>query len=322
MQTASLALPQRVEEDGLITFVEQLLACDAADEIVIDAVAAVAHTAGALTALASMRRRWEGRPLTSEGEAKKVKLLNFERWPMHPCFAGSSVTRNALGEGTTFGLTSAICAVRPEPGEVDRVASELAKAVAPDGWAGGPLYPLVQYCFGELLQNCKQHTGEPAFAVVQERCDALGDVKFVRLAVADCGRGVRLSFLENESPKAYPGMSDADAILRAIEPLVSSTVHLPRLPYGRSSNMGVGLSMVKQLARATAGHFTILSGSALLQQASDTSPASAIPSVEWPGCIVSLSLGMEALTNYGEMLGAARDAIGLTPRGKVNKLFT
>jgi hypothetical protein len=321
MQTASLALPQRVEEDGLITLVEPLVACDAADEIVIDAVAAGAHTAGALTALASMQRRWECKPRTSEGDAKKVKLLNFERWPMHPCFAGSSVVRGALGEGTTFGLTSAIREVRPETGEVERVASDLAKAVAPDGWAGGPVYPLVQYCFGELLRNCVQHTGESAFAVVQERCDALGDVKFVRLAVADCGRGVWLSFLENESPKAYPGMSDADAILRAIEPLVSSTVHLPRLPYGRSSNMGVGLSMVRQLARATAGHFTILSGSAWLQQAGDTSPASGSPSADWPGCIVSLSLGLEAMTSYGEMLGAARNTIGLTPRGNVNKLF-
>ena len=321
MPTAFLALPQRVEEDGIVTFVEQLVACDAADEIVIDAVAAGEHTAGALAALAAMQRRWECKLRTPEDEARKVKLLNFERWPMHPCFAGSSIARGAFGEGTTFGLTSAICVVRPEPGEVDRVASELAKAVAPDGWAGGPLYPLVQYCFGELLQNCKQHTGEPAFAIVQERCDALGDVKFVRLAVADCGRGVRLSFVENESPKGHPGMSDTEAILRAVEPLVSSTVHLPRLPYGRSSNMGVGLSMVRQLARATAGHFTILSGSAWLHQAGDASPATGSPSPQWPGSIVSLSLGVEAMTTYGEMLGAARDAIGLTPRGNVNKLF-
>lgn len=44
MPTAFLALPQRVEEDGIVTFVEQLVACDAADEIVIDAVAAGGHT--------------------------------------------------------------------------------------------------------------------------------------------------------------------------------------------------------------------------------------------------------------------------------------
>lgn len=321
MPTASLALPQRVEEDGLITFVEQLVACDGADEIVMDAVAAGAHTASALVALAAMQRRWKDRPGKSEGVAKNVKLLNFERWPMHPCFAGSSVARDALGEGITVGLTSAVREVRPDPGEVERVASDLAKVIAPDGWASGPLYPLVQYCFGELLRNCVQHTGEPAFAVVQEHRDALGDVKFVRLAVADCGRGVRLSFVENESPKAHPGMSDADALLRAIEPRVSSTVHLPRLPYGRSSNMGVGLSMVKQLARATAGHFTILSGSAWLHQTGDALPASGNASLEWPGCIVSMSLGVESITGYGEMLGAARDAIGLTPRRNIGRLF-
>jgi hypothetical protein len=321
MATAVFSLPQRVEEEGLLPFVEQLIVCDGAEEIVLDAAAAWAHTAGALVALAAMQRRWERQPIAAGTEAKKVKLVSFERWPMHQCFKGSSVARGALGEGIILGLTSPICEVGPQEGEVERVASTLAMAVAPDGWAGGPQYPLVQYCFGELLRNCVQHAGEPSFAVVQEHCDAFGDVTFLRLAVVDCGRGVRLSFLENQSPKASPGTSDAEALVRAIEPRVSCTVHLPRLPYGHSSNMGVGLSMVRQLARDTGGHFTIFSGLGLLHQAGDTSQVHEIGPAAWPGCIVSMSLGVEAMTTYADMLAAARAALGLTTRRNVDKLF-
>ena len=315
MATAYLALPERIEDDGIVDFVQQLVSCGSASEIIIDGVAAGIHAAGALAASASMRRRWE-----RGGSA--VKLINCDVWPLQKCFEGSFLARDSFGPGATIGLTSPVYEVLPAPGQVEEISSALAAAVAPGGWSSGPLYPLIQYCFGELLRNCVQHTGESGFAVVQERCSPLGPVEFVRLAVADCGRGARASFVENQSPEATPDMSDARAIDRALTPWISSTRYLPRLPYGHSSNMGVGLTMVKELARATAGHFAMISGTAwLLQTPNGASVTGSFYPAAWPGCIVAVSLGVKLLNDYGDMLVAARQALGLTPAKDIDKLF-
>jgi hypothetical protein len=316
MPTAFFALPQSVEDDGIVGFVEQLTRCSSADEIIVDGSVAGSHTAGALVAAASIQRKWQ-----RDGLA--VKLLNCQQWPLQKCFEGFSVPRGSLGEGAGVGFTSAIYEVLPSHGEVERIASALAVEIAPDGWAGGPLYPVVQYCFGELLRNCVQHAGQVAYAVVQERCDPLGNVDSVRIAVADCGRGARRSFVENESPETRPDMSDSDAIRHAITPFASSTRYLPQLPYGRSSNMGIGLSMVRQLTRGTRGHFAIVSGNAWLREGGEGSVDEGYygPEAAWPGCVVSVSLGLNLITSYNDMLAAARDAIGLTRSKIVNKLF-
>lgn len=54
-------------------------------------------------------------------------------------------------------------------------------------------------------------------------------------------------------------MSDTEAIELAILPNVSSTADV-RTPYGKSPNLGIGLSMLRELVRQTFGHMVVLSG--------------------------------------------------------------
>jgi hypothetical protein len=160
---------------------------------------------------------------------------------------------------------------------------------------------IAHYCLSDLTQNVFDHacTGEQgAFCAVSfdERSTR------VRLAVADCGRGVPTTIKHH-----YVGdLNDQDSLLLALEPEFS----------GQSArdgvNRGVGLYFVRRLALAANGAFCVLtedlSGQASTRSPSDFNPKIFSLSHRWQGTAVAVTFIAEG-ADYSGPMQAIKDEI-------------
>jgi hypothetical protein len=203
-------------------------------------------------------------------------------------------------------------------GKLETVASALASVCAPGGYEPRGSYPLVQYCCGELFSNCRQHARANAFAFAD--FDAERDL--VRFAVADCGLGLKQSFVQNESPHVHPAVDDVDAVKIALKPGISSTTRA-RHPYSRSPNFGVGLSMVREFTLLAGGHFFIQSRQAWLNETAGKLPSQGVcqRGAGWPGTLVNAAIPRTGCGEYLDMLRGAHRALGLTDDPTGNNMF-
>ncbi len=150
--------------------------------------------------------------------------------------------------------------------DVAKLATAAATCIAPDyadfvePERSGP-FDCVEYAISELALNVLQHSRGAGFMSAQ----FIPTNRVTRLAIADCGIGIRQSFLDAGSPHCYDGMDDLGAVLKALEPRVSSKSHLSTAWGGGPVNAGVGLTLLRDLAAASGGGFSLISNHGVVQ---------------------------------------------------------
>jgi len=239
---AEIILPARVFEQNLPNYVKYLLRAGDCDQITLDFKKIAFFTPGAVVGTLAVAYGWhaqERRVFVQNHDNNEVcgylqRIDFFKQIGLELPEPGTR--RDASGRFMPIEMITAT------HGDAAQISSKMAECVAPGGYLGNDAYQFAQYACAEIITNCKQHSGGVGFVSAQYTPSR----DFARVAIADCGIGILKSFEENHSPHFRPGMTDAEAINKALEPLVSSKTHLAHI-YGSSPNKGVGLSMIRHL---------------------------------------------------------------------------
>jgi hypothetical protein len=127
---------------------------------------------------------------------------------------------------------------------------------------------------------------------------------FVRLALADNGKGVLQSF-RDAGLGWSTDLDDAGALKKALEPFVSSK--------GSPTNEGVGLTLVSELTRLTGGMLLIVSGRGILTiDGKGSVRAKAQGSnAAFQGTLIALTVPQSKVKDFAVLLTAAKVASGL-----------
>jgi anti-sigma regulatory factor (Ser/Thr protein kinase) len=210
-------------------------------------------------------------------------------------------------------------------GSVPQLCGEMAACVFPDLAESsdpeqtGP-YDMLEFAASELINNVIQHARGPGYAAVQ----VYPQSGLVRIAVADCGIGIRRSFEESQPPFWDPAMSHLDAVRTALQPRVSSKMHLSQA-WGETINAGVGLSVLKQVARNADGLFTLISGNGFFQHnhlEKRRLPTELTMLESYSGTICAIQLSKQKLGNLQQILQTSKNEIGLLrPDQRFDDLF-
>lgn len=321
----TILLPAHAYEEHLPDLLERMGVGDAAEEITLDFSAVVFWSPGALVLLLAKVESWRGKNKRvvfhncKECPAfRYLQRINFfavcglqmpEDFRRHDAGSRFVELRRIGGAGSA---------------EVGELSTDIAHCISPDAAEvddpeQSGLFDVIEYSVSELALNVKQHSKATGFAMAQytPRTD------LVRVAIADHGIGILRSFADNASPVWKPGWTDADAIAAALQPKVSSKLHL-RSPWGDPVNAGVGLTLLRELCVQTGGHFFLASGNgALLQLAGNGRPLSkTLPSC-FQGTICVLAFVRAKISNYPDLMHKAKQSLGLLPNGgKFGNVFS
>lgn len=265
----------------------------------------------AIATMCAMANRW-----TASGRV--VKLLNLDACPARgylqrmDFFDRIGLTlpenfhRNA--PGTSFVELQQIL-----PGIArlqDLVARRLGSCLAGTDDATNDVLRFAQFAVGEIVANCQQHAGKPGFVAAQY----VGSRDWARIGIADYGIGILEGFRANGSPDYFAGMTDAEAILLALQPWKSSKRHLKFGPYGESPNRGAGLTMIHHMIAESCGDLIIASGNAAARITGagpvkiDVLPAG----LAIPGTVVSIRFSRDQIASFQELLIYAQRSMSLT----------
>jgi hypothetical protein len=201
-------------------------------------------------------------------------------------------------------------------GNVDAICRRLAGCIFPeiaesdDPELTGP-FDLVEYAASELINNVLQHSRGTGYVAAQ----VYPNSGLVRLSVTDSGIGIRQTFLETGPPFWDDAMTDLDSVRTALQPRVSSKSHLGGSGWGQSGvNAGVGLSMLKEIARHTDGLFTLISGEGFYQHnhmEHRRFPSELQLVTPYQGTICALQVSKQKLGNLQQILQNAKIGLGL-----------
>ena len=301
-------LPSRLQDAKLAEFVRRLGEANDSDSIVVDFAALSFVEPGSIVALLAKTQRWltEGRSVSFNNLDRCLALQYLQRMnffahcgvPLEERFSrwnpsGRFVEIQRLGGGGK---------------SVEDISTSLATCIAPeladttDPEVSG-LFDCVEYSLSELALNVSQHSQSQGFVMAQfyERRD------LVCLAIADCGIGIKESFLRTGSQHVSQGMSDLDSIRKALESRVSSKGHLATA-WGDPINAGVGLTLLQALATEVGGKITIVSGAG----AFSSGQGEVFPEeCRFQGTICAMSFPRSRVTNFGQMLNDAKTRTGL-----------
>lgn len=194
--------------------------------------------------------------------------------------------------------------LRPIDHPVDELGNAMATCVAPGGdefdHPLSALYDLVWYVLTEMANNVRQHSRGMGYAAAQ-----VTTVEgFVRLALADNGKGVLQSF--RDAGFAWSAhLDDAGALQKALEPFVSSK--------GSPTNEGVGLTLVSELARLTGGMLLIVSGRGMLtiDGKGNIRTKAQGSNATFQGTLIALTVPQNKVKDFAVLLTAAKVASGL-----------
>ena len=330
MQGASetVRLPSTVYDDSLGALISQLISAEqgVTGVLVVDFQDVQFYVPAALTTLLATVSRWSrtGRMVSfvnvetcpALGYLQRMDFFSHCGVPLTEGFRRHDVSGRFLPLCRIDGSTS---------GSVDKLCEQLARCVFPDLAesedleATGP-FDMLQYAASELINNVIQHARGPGYVAAQ----VYPKSGLVRLAVVDAGIGVRQSFAENLPPFWDPKMTDLDAVRTALRPKVSSKMHLPT-GWGGPVNAGVGLSMLKEVAKHADGLFTLISGNGFYQHnhlERRTLPSELNLAQPYPGTICALQLSKQKLGNLQKILQDAKKGIGLIqPDRRFDNLF-
>lgn len=167
---------------------------------------------------------------------------------------------------------------------------------------------VIRYCADELARNVAQHADSPAggFAYAEH----LPERREVHIAICDAGRGT-LASLQAYYPEI---VTDLESLRLAILPRTSGA--RPPGPYGSGENQGMGLFIVREIARRTGGELWLASGTGLLGICStqENGPVRRYHSIApLRGTLALLRLPDYAVVDFDELFATchaiARDAI-------------
>lgn len=286
------------------------------EAILMDFQDVLFYVPAAMTALLSVVNRWsrDGRAVSyanceSCGAFGYLQRMDF--------FSLSGIQLpESFSRHDAAGRFVPLCEVTGETrGNVDAICSRLAGCIFPDIAESadpdltGP-FDLVEYATSELINNVLQHAKGAGYAAAQ----VYPKSGLVRLAVSDSGIGIRQSFLENRPPFWDDAMTDLDSVRTALQPKVSSKTHLAGGWGASAVNAGVGLSMLKEIAKHADGLFTLISGAGFYQH--NHMEQRSLPSefqlpTPYQGTICALQLSKQKLGNLQLILQNAKKGLGL-----------
>jgi hypothetical protein len=300
-----LPLPPQINADGLLPFLSMLATADSHEEILLDFAALRRVSPGALAALVTTVTRWLRRH-------QKVVFLNLDQCVITGYLQRMDVLRGCGADlPETFRRHDSMgrfVPVQLVDHDVEKLGNQMAACLAPGGedynHPHAPLYDLAWYVFTETANNARQHSRGLGYAAAQvTRSEGL-----VRLAVADNGRGIRQSFMDAGLSWAE-GLSEGEAILKALEPRVSSK--------GRPTNEGVGLTLVSGLVQQTRGWLLVVSGTGAVRLRPGYVPeVQALPDgARFEGTLVVTAFRQQDVTDFAALLHAAKIQAGLLQTG-------
>lgn len=255
-----ISLPKYVFEDGLKGLVTSLGKGNNESELLIDFSNVTFYTPAAIIALITKFYGWVG-------DKKTVKITGHKRCPAYAYLqridffnkCGIPLEENFERQEATGRFVE----LSDISSDVTKLSTKIATCIAPDqacldDATQTGFFDCLEYAISELGNNVRQHSQGKGFCCAQY----FESKDITRIAIADCGIGIRESF--NNTPYWKADMSDLDAIKLAVQTEVSSKTHLSI--WGESPNAGVGLSLLKSISQNLRGNFTVISGSAFFSQ--------------------------------------------------------
>jgi hypothetical protein len=306
-----LLLPPQINADGLLPFLSLLATAGEEREVYLDFSALRRVSPGALAALAAAVTGWLR-------QHRKVVFLNLDQCAITGYLQRMDVLR-ACGADLPESFRrhdskGRFVPVRLVDHDVEGMGKDMAACLAPGGeemeHPHAALYDLAWYVFTETANNARQHSRGLGYAAAQvTRSEGL-----VRLAIADNGKGIRQSFVDAGLPWAK-GLSDGQAILKALEPKVSSK--------GRPTNEGVGLTLVAGLVRQARGWLLVVSGSGVVRLRAGGEPeVETLPSGgRFEGTLVVTAFRQQDVCNFAGLLHDAKVQAGLLRSGGHTGIF-
>ena len=308
-----ICLPSQINASGLLPFLTLLgqpLSID--EEVVLDFSELRRVTPAGLVALVATVYHWQKKHhAVTFGGLKTCQILGYLQRMDFFRICGVDL-RETFQRHEAKGH---FVPVRYIDHEVDKMGTALAECLAPGGENFDHpmchLYDLSFYVLTETANNARQHSFGQGYVSAQvNRTEGL-----VRIALADNGCGILKSF-QDAGFKWSAGMSDAEAIRKALEPRISSK--------GTPTNEGVGLTLTAGLVRQTNGWLMIVSGQGVLQiNDSSVMKISNLPSGgHYQGTLVVLTFRQQNVCHYAELLTAAKISAGLLPGAGESIMFT
>lgn len=185
--------------------------------------------------------------------------------------------------------------------DADNLSSEIAGCLFPelsdetDPSLTG-VYDCIEYSVSELVLNVTQHSRGSGFVSAQ----FYQKRGMTQVTIADSGIGIRESFLDPTSPYNHPEMTHLEALQLAVKAQVSSKSRAQSIA-GAMINAGVGLTLLRDVALASGGRATLISGNATIENENGREG-----NWSYPGTSVCLELPRAALKNFGDYLEAAK----------------
>jgi hypothetical protein len=314
-------LPEQVEGKDLLRLIRNLGAAgNGSGGILVDFERVRWIVPAGMVALATAMRGWHD-------AGRSVTLRNLDECPVRQYL-------QRLDFFAACGITADEPFRRHDPGNrfvtlqevsnkartnVERVSYDVAHCVAGEeeddvDWESGEpgAYGFVEFAVSELARNVLQHSRGIGFVAAQH----YPTTDLVHFAIADNGIGIRESF--RGSTHAARITSDLDAVLKALEPFVSSkTENLPA--WGERVNEGVGLPMLKELCASAGGKLLVISGRGVYTL---TGTQTLPEHTGFQGTLCALSVRRADAARYTEHLAEARKRLGLsTPPDTFSGVF-
>jgi hypothetical protein len=320
----TISLPAYAYEEHLPDLLDRLGTGDDAAEIILDFLPVNFLTPGAIVIVLAKIHHWLR-------QGKKVVFHNYKICPAFRYLQRinffSSVGLETPEVFRRHDAGSRFVELRRIGGKsatsVEDLSTDIAYCLFPEADVEDPeqsgLFDVLQYVVSELATNVTQHAKSPGFALAQYN----GRTDLIRVAIADSGIGVLKSFEENGSPLWKQELTDADALVLALRPKVSSKAHLTTA-WGESINAGVGLTLQKAFCAMTNGHFFIASGNGVCYQSAGNHPLQQLSlQGRFRGTVCALSLTRSHIKDFAKLLNEAKQAVGLLPSDKdFGKFFT
>ena len=187
------------------------------------------------------------------------------------------------------------------------VASRLRTTVTSHLSFSASAIDMMDYAFGEVLDNVLQHANAPSPGVACSQYYPNGN--YVEVCIADCGQGIAYSMANNPS---YSGMDSEALLAKAFERYTGEYYGSPA--YGTSHvSGGMGLWVAANVAKSLCGHIWVVSKNSAVDVSA--SGVQLVSGMYYPGTIVTMRFPVSDRTVSGDdVFGNGRtDAARWTP---------
>jgi ABC-type transporter Mla MlaB component len=312
MNLVSIRLPAQLNAEAFLPFLSDLGNVPSGSAVTLDFSQLHRITPGGLVALASTAWKWRSKGSSVElFGLKECPILSYLQRMDLPKVLGMELPESFFRREANGRFVP----LRVIDHRVDEMGVKVADCLAPGGGDYdhplSDLHALAWYVVTETANNVRQHSRGTGYLAAQ----VYGKEGVVRLALADNGKGIRQSLIDAGFAWA-PSLTHAEAILKALEPKLSSK--------GPPTNEGVGLTLVQELARLTHSWLLIVSGSGAVQIRPGKVPVSETMNngTNYPGTLLAWSFRQDRLGGFAEQLHQAKVNAGLLPDGVTRFKFS